>query len=42
MPFDPAQIKTQAEALQLMKNAERLGKTDVQQAAFRRYCELSG
>jgi hypothetical protein len=42
MPFDPAKLKTQAEALQFMKNAERLGRRDLYQTAFRRYCELSG
>ena len=42
MPFDPAKLKTQAEAVQFMKNAERLGRRDLYQAAFRRYCELSG
>src|SRR5688572_26736360 len=42
MAFDPATLKTQAEALQYMKNAERLGRRDAYAAAFRRYCELSG
>ena len=42
MSFDPAKLKTQAEALQFMKNAERLGRRELYQAAFRRYCELSG
>lgn len=41
MPFDPARLKTQAEVLQFMKNAERLGRRDLYQAAFRRYCELA-
>jgi hypothetical protein len=41
MPFDPSQLKTQASALQYMKNAERLGRRDLYQAAFRRYCELA-
>lgn len=40
--FDPTQLKTQADALQFMKNAERLGRRDLYQVAFRRYCELSG
>jgi hypothetical protein len=42
MAFDPARLTTQTEALQLMKNAERLGRRDVYDAAFRRFCELSG
>ena len=42
MSFDPAKLKTQAEALQFMKNAERLGRRDLYQAALGRYCELSG
>jgi hypothetical protein len=42
MAFDPTSLKTQAEALQFMRNAERLGRRDAYDAAFRRYCELSG
>ena len=42
MAFDPSRLTTQAEALQLMKNAERLGRRDVYDSAFRRFCELSG
>jgi hypothetical protein len=41
MPFDPTHLKTQGDALQYMKNAERLGRRDLYQAAFRRYCELT-
>ena len=41
MPFDPAVLKTQASALQYMKNAERLDRHDLYQLAFRRYCELA-
>src|SRR5262245_43316553 len=42
MAFDPKQLKTQADALQYMKNAERLGREDLRRAGFRRYCELAG
>src|SRR5262249_8523481 len=42
MAFDPKQLKTQADALQYMKNAERLGREDLRLAGFRRYCELAG
>jgi hypothetical protein len=42
MAFGPTSLKTQAEALQFMRNAERLGRRDAYDAAFRRYCELSG
>lgn len=42
MAFDPAKLKTQLDALQFMKNARRLGRTDLYDAAFRRYCDLGG
>ena len=42
MAFDPSKLKTQAEALQFMKNARRLGRQDLHDTDFRRYCELGG